>query len=128
MAHKTTAKRKKRTAETVVVTAESALTDSPPSLRRLARRINLNDLDAVRREAARVYRLVRFGQIPAEVGTRLSYMLQTLGRLTEVALMEKRLAAVEARLGASGVLALPAVNGDSDDAEEIGGNPDGVVE
>jgi hypothetical protein len=49
-------------------------------------------------EAARTYASVRRGEMPAEIGARLSYMLKTCADLSEVADIEPRLDNIEAKL------------------------------
>lgn len=60
-----------------------------------APRINLNNLDGLRREMARVYRDMRGGRVPTQDGARLVYVLGELRRVFEVCDLEKRLAALE---------------------------------
>jgi hypothetical protein len=50
------------------------------------------------REAASTYAAVRRGEIPAEVGTKLSYMLKTCGDLHDIAEVQPRIEALEQRL------------------------------
>jgi hypothetical protein len=52
----------------------------------------------VKAELARVYRAARAGQIPPEVGSRLTFMLGTLGKLIVDSEHEARLAAIEQEL------------------------------
>jgi hypothetical protein len=65
--------------------------DPPP-------RIDLRNLEAVRREMATVYREMRAGEIPPENGTRLVYVLDRIGKLIEIAQVEARLIELERRL------------------------------
>lgn len=58
-------------------------------------RINLATIDDVRREVARVYREMRGKIIESQDGTRLTYVLAQLGKLHEMADVEKRLNALE---------------------------------
>ena len=60
-----------------------------------APRINLNNLEGLRREMARVYRDMRGGRVPTQDGARLVYVLGELRRVFEVCDLEKRLAALE---------------------------------
>lgn len=60
-----------------------------------APRINLNNLDGLRREMARVYRDMRGGRVPTQDGARLVYVLGELRRVFEVCDLEKRIAALE---------------------------------
>lgn len=61
-------------------------------------RIDLRNLEAVRREMARVYREMRAGELPPESGTRLVYVLDRIGKLIETAQVEQRLSELERRL------------------------------
>jgi hypothetical protein len=65
--------------------------DPPP-------RIDLRNLEAVRREMATVYREMRAGEIRPENGTRLVYVLDRIGKLIEIAQVEARLVELERRL------------------------------
>lgn len=58
--------------------------------------INLHDLEAVRREMARVYRDMRTRKIDSQDGTRLVYVLVQIAKVHEIAVLEKRLVALEA--------------------------------
>lgn len=60
-----------------------------------APRINLNDLDGLRREMARVYRDMRGGRVPSQDGARLVYVLGELRKVFEVCDLGKRIAALE---------------------------------
>lgn len=60
-----------------------------------APRINLNDLDGLRREMARVYRDMRGGRVPSQDGARLVYVLGELRKVFEACDLEKRIAALE---------------------------------
>lgn len=57
--------------------------------------INLHDLDAVRREMARVYRDMRTTKIDSQDGTRLIYALAQIGKLHESADLEHRVGELE---------------------------------
>lgn len=57
--------------------------------------INLHDLDAVRREMARVYRDMRTTKIDSQDGTRLIYALAQIGKLHESADLERRVIELE---------------------------------
>lgn len=57
--------------------------------------INLHDLEAVRREMARVYRDMRGHQIDTQDGTRLIYALSQIGKLHESVELEKRITELE---------------------------------
>jgi hypothetical protein len=58
-------------------------------------RIPLRTVREIRRELARVYRDMRTNRIEDQQGTRLSYVLFTLGRLVELDDLETRLGALE---------------------------------
>jgi hypothetical protein len=57
--------------------------------------INLHDLEAVRREMARVYREMRARKLDTQDGTRLVYVLSQIAKMHEVALLEGRLLELE---------------------------------
>jgi hypothetical protein len=57
--------------------------------------INLHDLEAVRREMARVYRDMRGHQIDTQDGTRLIYALSQIGKLHEAVELEQRITLLE---------------------------------
>lgn len=57
--------------------------------------INLHDLEAVRREMARVYRDMRGHQIDTQDGTRLIYALSQIGKLHEAVELEQRITELE---------------------------------
>jgi hypothetical protein len=63
------------------------------------RRINLDSLDNVRREVARLYREARSGMLPTSEATRLAFLLQVLAKLHEVTTLERRIAALEVAHG-----------------------------
>jgi hypothetical protein len=63
------------------------------------RRINLDSLENVRREVARLYREARSGLLPLTDATRLAFLLQVLAKLHEVTTLEKRIDALEAAHG-----------------------------
>ena len=81
--------RSKTTTETAVVLDATTLrpVPTPP--------INLHDLEAVRREMARVYRDMRGGKIDAQDGTRLVYVLAQIGKLHEIVEVEGRIVELE---------------------------------
>ena len=60
-----------------------------------APRLNLNDLDGVRREMARVYRDMRQGSVATQDGARLVYVLGELRKMFEITDLERRLTAIE---------------------------------
>jgi len=75
----------------LAVTGE-VLHPTPPA------KIDLRNLEAVRREMGKVYREMRSNEIQPESGTRLVYVLDRIGKLIEVAQVEQRLAELERRL------------------------------
>ncbi|PTQ82072.1 hypothetical protein C8R21_10651 [Nitrosospira multiformis] len=58
-------------------------------------KLNLHDLEAVRREMARVYRDMRGGAIDTQDGTRLVYVLGEMRKLFEIIELERRIHALE---------------------------------
>jgi hypothetical protein len=58
-------------------------------------RMNLNNIDGVRREMSRVYRDMRAGTVATQDGTRLVYVLSELRKMFEVCELEKRLERLE---------------------------------
>lgn len=60
-----------------------------------APRLNLNNLEAVRREMARVYRDMRGSTISTQDGARMVYVLGELRKVFEAVDLEKRIAALE---------------------------------
>lgn len=60
-----------------------------------APRLNLNNLEALRREMSRVYRDMRGGKIETQDGTRLVYVLAELGKMFERCELEARILALE---------------------------------
>ena len=58
-------------------------------------RLNLNNLDSVRREMSRVYREMRGGTIATQDGTRLVYVLSELRKIFEVCELERRIDRLE---------------------------------
>lgn len=59
--------------------------------------LNLHNLDAVRREMSRVYRDMRGRRIDSQDGTRLVYVLSQIAKVHEIAELEKKIEAIEAR-------------------------------
>jgi hypothetical protein len=57
--------------------------------------VPLNSLDAVAAELARVYRDARSGALPVADAGRLAFILVSLGRVLESAVIERRLTALE---------------------------------
>ncbi len=64
-----------------------------------APRLNLHNLDALRREAAKVYRDMRTGAVDSQTGARLVYVLGEIRKLIEAGDLERRLIALEAQHG-----------------------------
>ena len=80
----------------VKATTDSAVVLDATTLRRVPTPpINLHDLEAVRREMARVYRDMRSMKIDSQDGTRLIYALSQIGKLHEIVLIEQRVVALE---------------------------------
>ncbi len=61
-------------------------------------KIDLRNLESVRREMGKVYREMRSGELPPEQGTRLVYVLDRIGKLIEVEQIEQRMNELEKRL------------------------------
>lgn len=81
--------------EPAVIDGATGLPDpSPPALRR-AKHVRLNDLRDVRRELAKIYRQTKAGEIAPDVGTKLTYMLGTLAKVTADSELEARLMTLE---------------------------------
>jgi len=59
------------------------------------RRIDLKTMGQVRAEMARVYRQTREGKIDSQDGSRFVYMLVQIGKMVELADLEKRLESLE---------------------------------
>ncbi len=60
-----------------------------------ARRLPLDSIEQVRREACRVYRGMRSGDTPTSEGTKLIYSLGEISKLLVMGKMEARLTALE---------------------------------
>lgn len=58
-------------------------------------RIDLKTIDDVRLEMARVYREMRGNQVEAAIGTKLVYVLSSIGKLIEIHEIEKRIMKLE---------------------------------
>lgn len=81
-------KLKSTTDEAVVLDASTMrLLPTPP--------VNLHDIEAVRREMARVYRAMKSRQIDTQDGTRLVYVLTQIAKLHESADLVRRLDRLE---------------------------------
>jgi hypothetical protein len=76
------------------VAGQTLAANAPPR----RRRPDLATLSAVRREMGRVYRDMRAKKIESQHGTRLTYVLTAIGKLTEGSEMQKRVEALEQRL------------------------------
>ncbi len=57
--------------------------------------INLHDVEAVRREMARVYRAMKARTIDTQDGTRLVYVLTQIAKLHEIVEIERRIDELE---------------------------------
>jgi hypothetical protein len=62
----------------------------------------LGSLRGIRRELAAVYRLARVGELQLADATKLAYLLQALGKLSEVELIEGRLQRIEEAMEGQG--------------------------
>lgn len=78
--------------EPVVIDGATGLPTPSPRRPKHAR---LNDLRDVRRELAKIYRATKAGEIAPDVGTKLTYMLSVLSRVTAESEHEARLRALE---------------------------------
>jgi hypothetical protein len=63
------------------------------------RRPDLATLTDVRRESAKIYREVRSGDLDSQEGSRLVYMLSTVGKLIEASETQVRLETLERIVG-----------------------------
>jgi hypothetical protein len=78
-------------------TADSAVVLDATTLRPVPTPpINPHDLEAVRREMARVYRAMKGKAIDTQDGTRLVYVLAQIAKLHEAVEIERRVNALEA--------------------------------
>jgi hypothetical protein len=77
----------------VEVLPERRLTAVPTPIRKRA--LDLATLTDVRREMSRVYREVRFKKMPPEVGAKLTFMLTSIAKITELAEVQPRVEAIE---------------------------------
>lgn len=75
--------------------AQSSVTGLP------APRVNLHDVDSVRREMSKVYRDMRMGAIPTQDGTRLVYVLAEIGKMFVAVELEGRISLLEQSQNAS---------------------------
>ncbi len=69
------------------------LVSTPPAPR--SRKIDLKTLGQVRREMSKTYRDARAGIIKPEDGSRFAFMLASIGKVIEGALLEQRVVALE---------------------------------
>lgn len=81
--------RQKATTDSAVVLDATTLrpVPTPP--------INLHDLEAVRREMARVYRAMKAKSIDTQDGARLVYVLTQIAKLHEIVEIERRVKELE---------------------------------
>ena len=61
------------------------------------RKAQLNTLEGVRRELARIYREAESGKRDTADASRLTFMLGQIGKLLELTEIERRLTAIEER-------------------------------
>lgn len=73
-----------------------AVVPTPPSGKR-PKHIQLDTIQDVKNELARVYRSARAGHLPPEVASRFTFMLSTLGKLIELGELERRLDSLESK-------------------------------
>lgn len=57
-----------------------------------ASKIQLNDIHAIRRELAKLYREARGGQVPAADATKLGHLLELLRRMVETGDLQDQIA------------------------------------
>lgn len=85
----------KNRTESSAAAAQQGSSVVPPPVR--DRRLPLKTAQHVRAELARVYRAMKAGQMDPALGTKLTYVLATLGRMIEVGDLEQRLEILESR-------------------------------
>ena len=88
-------KRGKTVAVEAVEPGEGWVVQSEPTPRISARRLPLDKLEHVRVEMAKVYRLMRSGELQAQQGTRLVYVLGEISKILALTQIEQRLSALE---------------------------------
>lgn len=66
------------------------------------RALNLHNLDAVRREMARVYRDMRTNRIDSQDGARFVFALSQIAKMFEMCDLEQRIGQLEQQTGVSG--------------------------
>lgn len=82
-----------------IVSGELLPPGQPPGPPPTPRRINLRDIDAIRREMGRVYRDARRGSLESTEAARLVYVLAEIRKTYEASVLERRLAALESGNG-----------------------------
>jgi hypothetical protein len=91
-AEKRTADRTKRRAPPLTL---DGVTGLPVRAEAPRQRTPLKRLDDVKRELGRVYRAMKSGAIPHEDGTKRAYVLDQIGKVIQMADIERRLDALE---------------------------------
>jgi hypothetical protein len=92
MAQNSNLKPPKRRAMPTTIDEATGLPVAVPSPRQ---RTPLKRLEDVKRELGRVYRAMKSGQIPHEDGTKRAYVLDQLGKVIQMADLERRLDVLE---------------------------------
>ncbi len=82
---------RKRTADSSAAPAVTVLEAAPTP------RLNLHNLEALRREMGSVYRDMRGGRIDTQDGSRLVYVLGEMRKLIEAADLERRIQQLEGK-------------------------------
>lgn len=91
----TSRSRRKSTGKGTVTGHETPADQQPAQSPPAPRRICLRDIDAVRREMARLYRDARRGQLEITAAAKLTYILGELRRTFELSVIERRISALE---------------------------------
>jgi hypothetical protein len=107
MAKKSTPVPRKRRALPALLDAATGL---PVPVTTPRQRTPLKRLEDVKRELGRVYRAMKSGEIPHEDGTKRAFVLGHLGKVIEMADLERRIAAIEQQQ----TRLLPAMRGRED--------------
>jgi hypothetical protein len=94
MATNSTVNRAKRRAPPATIDEATGL---PVPITPPRQRTPLKRLEDVKRELGRVYRAMKSGEIPHEDGTKRAFVLGQLGKVIEMADLERRLDALEKR-------------------------------
>ena len=96
--------RHKQIAAPTVAGAQAKSPAAAPLLRQLRRRKigRLHTLDAVAREMKRVYKAMRWGEIPPQVGTKLVFVLRTAAQTMVDATVQRNKLALVKKLEALG--------------------------